>query len=42
VPGEAERMRHSMAPNPWARFSARAAKSAADWPETSCTRTRSV
>ena len=25
-------MRHSMAPNPWARFSARAAKSAADWP----------
>ena len=42
VPREAERMRHSMAPNPWARFSARAAKSAADWPKTSCTRTRPV
>jgi hypothetical protein len=42
APGEALRIRHSMAPNPWARLSARAAKSAADWPDTSRTRTRSV
>ena len=36
------RTRHSRAPNPCARFSALAAKSAAAWPETSRTGTRSV
>ncbi len=42
APDRAERMRHSRAPNPWARLSARLAKSSAHWPETSLTATRSV
>ena len=36
-PDRAVRTRHSSAPNPCARFSARLAKSAADCPETSRT-----
>jgi hypothetical protein len=42
APGLAVRTRHSIAPNPCARFSAQAAKSVTDWPETSRTCTRSV
>ena len=42
APDLAVRTRHSSAPNPCARFSAHLAKSAADWPETSRTYTRSV
>ena len=42
VPGEAERMRHSMAPNPWARSSAGRRSRPRTGPKTSCTRTRSV
>ena len=41
-PDRADRTRHNRAPNPCARFSAHLAKSAADWPETSRTCTRSV
>ena len=42
APERAVRTRHNMAPNPCARLSARSAKSAADWPDTSRTATRSV
>ena len=42
APDLAVRTRHSRAPNPWARLSARAAKSATHWPETSRTATRST
>ena len=42
APDRAVRTRHSIAPNPCARFSARFATSAADWPETRRTWTRSV
>ena len=42
APDWADRTRHSSAPNPWARLSARSAKSAGDWPETSRTWIRST
>ena len=42
APDLAERTRHSSAPNPCARLSARLATSAADWPDTSRTCTRST
>ena len=41
-PGAAGRTRHRWTPNPCARPSARSAKSAGDWPETSLTVTRST
>ena len=42
APDLAVRTRHSSARYPWARLSALLAKSAADWPETSRTGTRST
>jgi hypothetical protein len=42
APDLAERTRHSIARNPCARLSARLAKSATHWPETSRTATRST
>ena len=42
APDFAVRTRHSSARNPCARFSAHLAKSAAHWPETSRTCTRST